>query len=116
MLRCGYSCFPIILMFIAFSIIIASRYSTRILRWTYKRSVPVLATLFLLSYTSILRTVSTVLFSYSTITHAPSSHQELVWSVDASVSLFGLNFTIDTIHYMSCDIILFSTSFYSQGV
>ena len=86
--------FPTLLIIISFSIIIASRYSSRILRWTYKRSLPVLATLFLLSYTSVLRTVLTVLFSYSTITHVPSGHQELVWSVDASVSLFGLQFTI----------------------
>ena len=86
--------FPVYLILIALSIIIASRYSYRILRLTYRRSLPVLATLFLLSYTSVLRTVLTVLFSYSTITHAPSSHQELVWSIDASVPLFGLNFTI----------------------
>ena len=86
--------FPTFLMIIAFIIIIASRYSSRILRLTYSRSLPVLATLFLLSYTSVLRTVLTVLFSYSTITHAPSGHQELVWSVDASVPLFGLKFTI----------------------
>ena len=86
--------FPIYLILIAFSIIIASRYSSRILRLTYSRSLPVLATLFLLSYTSVLRTVLTVLFSYSTITHVPSGHQELVWSVDASVPLFGLKFTI----------------------
>ena len=86
--------FPTYLMIIAFSIIIASHYSTRILRWTYKRSLPVLATLFLLSYTGVLRTVSTVLFSYSIITHVPSGHQELVWSVDPSISLFGLKFTI----------------------
>ena len=87
-------CFPVYLIFMAFSIIIASRYSSRILRLTYRRSLPVLATLFLLSYTSVLRTVLTVLFSYSTITHVPSGHQELVWSVDASVPLFGLKFTI----------------------
>ena len=87
-------CFPVYLIFIAFSIIIASRYSSRILRLTYSRSLPVLATLFLLSYTGVLRTVLTVLFSYSTITDVPSGHQELVWSVDASVPLFGLKFTI----------------------
>ena len=86
--------FPVFLIIIAFSIIIASRYSSRILRLTYSRSLPVLATLFLLSYTSVLRTVLTVLFSYSAITHVPSGHQELVWSVDASVPLFGLKFTI----------------------
>ena len=61
---------------------------------TYRRSLPVLATLFLLSYTGVLRTVLTVFFSYSTITHLPSGHQQLVWSIDASVPLFGLKFTI----------------------
>ena len=86
--------FPFYLIIIAISIIIASRYSSRILRLTYTRSLPVLATLFLLSYTGVLRTVLTVLFSYSTITHLPSGHQQIVWSIDASVPLFGLKFTI----------------------
>ena len=86
--------FPLYLITIAFSVIMASRYSSRILRLTYSRSLPVLATLFLLSYTSVLRTVLTVLFSYSTITHVPGGHQELVWSIDASVPLFGVKFTI----------------------
>ena len=86
--------FPIYLIVIAASIIIASRYSSRILRWTYTRSLPVLATLFLLSYTGVLRTVLTVLFSYSTITHLPSGHKQIVWSIDASIPLFGIKFTI----------------------
>ena len=86
--------FPFYLIIIAASIIIASRYSYRILRLTYTRSLPVLATLFLLSYTGVLRTVLTVLFSYSTITHLPSGHKQIVWSIDASVPLFGLKFTI----------------------
>ena len=85
--------FPCYLIIIAALIIIASRYSSRILRWTYTRSLPVLATLFLLSYTGVLRTVLTVLFSYSTITHLPSGHKQIVWSIDASVPLFGLKFT-----------------------
>ena len=86
--------FPFYLIIIAVSIIVASRYSTRILRLTYTRSLPVLATLFLLSYTGVLRTVLTVLFSYSTMTHLPSGHKQIVWSIDASVQLFGLKFTI----------------------
>ena len=86
--------FPFYLIIIAVSIIIASRYSSRIFRLTYTRSLPVLATLFLLSYTGVLRTVLTVLFSYSTITHLPSGHRQIVWSIDASVPLFGLKFTI----------------------
>ena len=86
--------FPSYLIFIAVSIIIASRYSSRILRLTYSRSLPVLATLFLLSYTGVLRVVLTVLFSYSIITHYPSGDKQIVWSIDASVPLFGLKFTI----------------------
>ena len=88
--------FPFYLIIIAASIIIASRYSYRILRLTYSRSLPVLATLFLLSYTGVLRTALTVLFSYSTITHLPSGHQQIVWSIDhdASVPLFGVKFTL----------------------
>ena len=86
--------FPSYLVIIAVSIIIASRYSSRILRLTYSRSLPVLATLFLLSYTGVLRVVLTVLFSYSTITDYLSGDKEIVWSIDASVPLFGLKFTI----------------------
>ena len=92
--------FPSYLIIIAISIITASRYSTRILRLTHTRSLPVLATLFLLSYTGVLRTVLTVLFSYSTITHLPSGHQELVWSIDASIPLFGIKFSILFITYL----------------
>jgi len=86
--------FPLYLIMIATFIIIASRYSYRIQRLTYTRSLPVLATLFLLSYTSILRAVSTVLFSYSTITELPSGYQNLAWSIDASLSLFSAKHTI----------------------
>ena len=86
--------FPFYLIFIATLIIITSRYSTTIQRLTARRALPVLATLFLLSYTKILRIVSSVLFSYSIITHLPSKHTTLVWSVDANIPLFGLRFTI----------------------
>ena len=85
--------FPFYLTFIATLIIITSRYSTKIQRITARRALPVLATLFLLSYTKILRIVSSVLFFYSTITHIPSKHTTLVWSVDANVPLFGIRFT-----------------------
>ena len=86
--------FPFYLIFIATLIIITSRYSTTIQRLTARRALPVLATLFLLSYTKILRIVSSVLFFYSTITHLPSKHTTLVWSVDANIPLFGVRFTI----------------------
>jgi len=80
--------FPIYLIFIATLLIITSRYSTAIQRLTARRALPVLATLFLLSYTKVLLTVSNVLFSYTTITYLPSNDTTLVWSVDTSVPLF----------------------------
>ena len=86
--------FPFYLIFIATLIIITSRYSTTIQRLTARRALPVLATLFLLSYTKILRIVCSVLFFYSTIIYLPSKHTTLVWSVDANVPLFGVRFTI----------------------
>ena len=86
--------FPFYLMFIATLLIITSRYSITVQRLTARRALPVLATLFLLSYTKILRTVSSVLFSYSIITHLPSKHTTLVWWVDANVPLFHIKFTI----------------------
>ena len=86
--------FPAYLILIATLLIIASRYSTKVQRITARRALPVLATLFLLSYTKILRTVLSVLFYYSTITHLPSGHTTLVWAVDANVPLFGLKYTV----------------------
>ena len=82
--------FPCFLIFIAFFIIVSSRYSTRILRLTYARSLPVLATLFLSSYTSVFRVVLNVLFSYHVITQLPNNRQQQVWSIDACYSLHAL--------------------------
>ena len=86
--------FPFYLIFLATLLIITSRYSATIQRLTANRVLSVLATLFLLSYTKILRTVSMVLFFYSSITHLPSQHTAKVWSVDANIPLFGVKFTI----------------------
>ena len=86
--------FPFCLIFIATLLIIASHYSHRIQKITAHRALPVLATLFLLSYTKILRIISIVLFFYSPITHLPSKHTTHVWSMDANVTLFGVQFTL----------------------
>jgi len=99
--------FPIYLIFIATSLIIASCYSIIIQRLTAHRTLPVLATLFLLSYAKILRTVSSVLFFYSSITHLSySKHTTLLWSVDANVPLFGVRFIILFIVYLILFLIL----------
>ena len=86
--------FPSYLMIIAFTLIIGSRHSTKLQRLTANRVLKVLATLFLLSYTKVLLTVCQVLFFFSSVTHLPSNHATLVWSVDTGVVLFGIKFCI----------------------
>ena len=86
--------FPSYLMLIAFSLIIGSRYSIRLQKLTATRVLKVLATIFFLSYTKLLLTVSQVLFFFSSFTHLPSKHTTLVWSVDTSVVLLGVPFCL----------------------
>ena len=84
--------FPFYLILIAFLLIIGSRYSAKIQKLTSRRALPVLSTLFLLSYTKILLTVCQVLFHYTRVTQYPSKDSNLVWLVDVSVPLFGIRF------------------------
>ena len=86
--------FPAYLILIATSLIIASRYSGRIQRLTARRALPVLAILFLLSYTKVLLIVSSILFFYSTTTQLPSNKATVLWLVDPRVPLFGAKFII----------------------
>ena len=86
--------FPLYIVSIGILIIIVSRYSITIQRLTTQKSSAVLATLFLLSFTNILSTTSSVLFSYSSISHLPNEYTTLVWSLDANIPLFGVKFTL----------------------
>ena len=85
--------FPFYLMLIAFVLIIGSRYSSKLQRFTANRVLKVLATLFLLSYTKVLLTVCQVLFFFSSVTLLPNKHT-IVWSVSTSVVPFGVKFCI----------------------
>jgi len=86
--------FPLYLILIAVSLIITSRHSTTVQRLTARRALPVLATLFLLSYTKILRTVSNVIFSYTTVITLPRHSTRSLWSVDGNIAVFGMKFLI----------------------
>ena len=86
--------FPSYLIMIAILLIIGSRYSIIIQRATARRALPVLATIFLLSYTKVLRTVCIALFWYYKVILLPSNKTELFWSVDTTVHLFGIKFLI----------------------
>ena len=78
--------FPFYVWCIAGLIIAMARYSTRFSRLTGNNSVPVLATLFLLSYAKLLRTIITIL-SYTTVDSA--NGQKTVWSADGNIDYLG---------------------------
>ena len=84
--------FPFYMITIALALIMGSRYSTRVQRLTAQKGLPVLATLFLLSYTKLLMATCHVLFFFTFVAHLPSKHSELVWSVDTSIPKLSVKF------------------------
>ena len=78
--------FPFYIWSIAGLIIILARYSNRVAKVMGNNSVPVLATLFLLSYAKLLRTIITAL-SYTMVytSHGPKA----VWTADGNVDYLG---------------------------
>ena len=85
--------FPFYMWIIAGLIIMVTRHSTRLTNLLGNRAVPLLATLFLISYMKLLRiVVSSLEFSvlhHINYTHADESPSRLiVWSVDGSLDYF----------------------------
>ena len=78
--------FPLYIWSIAGLIIISAKYSDRVAKVMGNNSVPVLATLFLLSYAKLFRTVITAL-SYTVLYSSQS--QKAVWSADGNVDYLG---------------------------
>ena len=75
--------FPMYLWFLVIAIIIACRYSFKVSRLCGHNAVPVLATLILMSYTKLLRTVTKSLM-INTIECGDTEWN--VWNVDANIS------------------------------
>ena len=75
--------FPIYVWSIMIAIIISSHYSTRASKLSGTNAVSVLATLFLLSYTKILRTVI-IIFSSTTL-EFPNGFSKRVWLYDSNI-------------------------------
>ena len=86
--------FPFYIWAIAGLIIVASRYSTRLTRLLGNRAVPILNTLFLLSYVKLLRVAVTALLEFSFLEYSNTEQNStvthsVVWSVDGNLSYFG---------------------------
>ena len=85
--------YPTYVILIACLFIVVSRYSKKLFWLTHNRSLPVLATIFVLIYTNILQTISDA-FLYTTITSLPSKQFRTVWYLDPNVKLFGWKFLL----------------------
>ena len=78
--------FPLYIWSIAGLIIITAKYSDRVAKVMGNNSVPVLATLFLLSYAKLFRTIITALsFTMLSTTHGSKA----VWSADGNLDYLG---------------------------
>ena len=75
--------FPLYIWLIVITIIVIAHYSTKASRLVGKNTVQVLATLFLLSYAKLLRTVITI-FSSTVLTY-PDGYVRRVWLYDGNV-------------------------------
>ena len=78
--------FPLYIWSIAGLIIALSRYSDRVAKVMGNNSVPVLATLILLSYAKLLRTIISAL-SFSVLTTGDNS--KVIWSADGNLDYLG---------------------------
>ena len=76
--------FPFYVWAIAGAIILVSHYSIRATKIFGEKSVSVLATLLLLSYAKLLRSII-IIFSFTTIEH-PDNHTDRVWSYDGNIT------------------------------
>ena len=86
--------FPSYLLFIVAVLAFASRYSSSVEKLTRRRVIPVITTIFLLSYSKILLVTIKVLFSYTNMYSLPDNKKTVLWKWDSSIRLFGPRFSI----------------------
>ena len=79
--------FPLYIWVLVLAIIVACRYSGRLSRLTGHNAVPVLATLILMSYTKLLRTITDALM-INTI--QCGEYKWIVWNVDSNIDYFSV--------------------------
>ena len=86
--------FPLYLLLIVALLALASRYSSSVEKLTRRRVIPVIATIFLLSYNKLLLVTVKVLFSFTNIYSLPDNKKTVIWKWDSSVPFFGFRFSI----------------------
>ena len=86
--------FPVYVLLIVAAMAFASRYYQVIEKITRRRAIPVIATVYLLSYSKIMQVTFRGLFSYTTVYHLYADNKEYYWGMDSSVPLFGFQFSL----------------------
>ena len=71
-------------------LVFASRYSSSVERLTRRRVIPVIATIFLLSYGKLLLMTAKVQYSYTTLYNLSDNTKTVVWMWDATITLFSI--------------------------
>ena len=82
--------FPFYIWAIVGLMILTARHSRILTKLYGNRAVPVLATLFLLSYMKLLHTITSI-YMLSHIVQYPDKSTITVWSVDGNINYFGLS-------------------------
>ena len=90
--------FPFYVLLIVVLMSFASRYFKIIERITRKRVIPVIATLYLLSYNKLMLVTFRGLFS--NIYYLSINSKQIYWSIDTSIPIFGLQFTLLFIFFL----------------
>ena len=104
--------FPLYVLSIVAALVIASRYISTVEKITRKKVIPVIATLYLLSYNKIMMMTFRVLLSFVKIHFLSSGKTKLYWPLDTGVSLgeFIVLYIVASrsgSSYSSCSILLF---------
>ena len=86
--------FPIYVLLIVVTMAFASRYFQVIEKITRKRVIPVIATLYLLSYNKLVLVTFRGLLSYTEIYYLLKKDTKIYWSLDTSIPLFGVEFLL----------------------
>ena len=86
--------FPFYLLLIVAMLALASRYCSSVERLTRRRVIPVIATIFLLTYSKLLIVSAKVLFSFTTVYSLSDNTKTGVWMWDTSIPLFGIKIAI----------------------
>ena len=81
--------FPAYVWFLLMLIVISSQYSSKVVRLVGSHAVPVLATMILLSYTKLIRTVFKALYFINIQCNGNNNVTLLRWYIDANVQYVG---------------------------